>query len=121
MPHQDVVDRVKAADLFLFPSCPMKDGAEEALGLSMLEAAACSVPVVACDVGGIGEVVRDGINGRLVPNSNVEEFACAMFGLLSDSSLRCRFGQQGRQMVLTDFDISRQSLLLEEIYDAAIG
>jgi N-acetyl-alpha-D-glucosaminyl L-malate synthase BshA len=71
-----VADLLRAADLFLLPS------SSESFGLSALEAMACGAPVVASDVGGLPEVVEDGVSGRLVPVGDVDAIAQATLELL---------------------------------------
>jgi N-acetyl-alpha-D-glucosaminyl L-malate synthase BshA len=77
-----VADLLRAADLFLLPS------ASESFGLSALEAMACGVPVVASDVGGLREVVQDGVSGRLVPVGDLEALAHAAVELLQPERWR---------------------------------
>lgn len=73
-----VAPLLAGADLFLLPS------ETESFGLSALEALACGVPVVASDVGGLPEAVRDGETGVLCPVGDVEGMADASIQLLSD-------------------------------------
>lgn len=68
------------ADLFLLPS------ESESFGLSALEALACGVPVVASNVGGLPEVVRDGVTGALRPAGDVEGMAAAATAILGDDA-----------------------------------
>jgi glycosyltransferase involved in cell wall biosynthesis len=76
----DVVAPLLAnADCFLLPS------ESESFGLSALEALASGAPVVASDVGGLPEVVRDGETGALRPVGDVEAMAAAAVAILSDT------------------------------------
>lgn len=77
--QESVAELLSCADLFMLPS------ETEAFGLVALEAMSCGVPVVATDVGGIPEVVTDGVNGRLVPVGDVRALAEAGLDLLQDS------------------------------------
>ena len=71
-----------AADVYVFPS------ESESFGLSALEALASGVPVVAARVGGVPEVVRDGVTGALLPLGDVEGMAEAVRGFLDPSRWR---------------------------------
>ena len=83
-----------ALDVFALSS------AWEAFPLSVLEAMSCGLPVVATDVGGVGEAVSDGVSGRLVAPGGTEAFAAALEELLGDASLRATMGERGR----TDYE-----------------
>ena len=65
--QQDLVPYLSVADLFLLPS------AQESFGLAALEAMACEVPVIASNVGGLPEIVRQGITGFTSPPDAIEE------------------------------------------------
>ena len=73
-----VAPLLAGADLFLLPS------GSESFGLSALEALACGVPVVASDVGGLPEVVRDGETGALRPVGDIEGMSAAALDILRD-------------------------------------
>ena len=72
----------------------------EASPVSILEALACEVPVVATDVGSVAESVVEGETGRLVQPGNIPAFSDAIASLLSDPADRERMGQNGRRHVL---------------------
>jgi N-acetyl-alpha-D-glucosaminyl L-malate synthase BshA len=78
------------ADLFVLPS------EQESFGLAALEALASGVPVVASDVGGLPEVVRDGETGRLVPPHDPRALAEAVLDLLRDEPGRAAMGLAAR-------------------------
>jgi len=97
---RDDVDRLMPCfDLLVHPAVM------EGMGNILLQAAACEVPIVASAAGGIPEVVRDGVNGRLVPPRDVQALADAMIELLSDAERRRRMGVAGRRLVEAEFSI----------------
>jgi N-acetyl-alpha-D-glucosaminyl L-malate synthase BshA len=112
---QDVVSVLSAADLFLLPSL------QESFGLSALEAMACGVPVVASRVGGLPEVVEDGVTGCLHPPDAVEEMAACAIDILSNDSLRARLGKAGVRVAREKFSADRVVPLYEALYRATIG
>lgn len=75
----------------------------ETLGIAILEASARELPVVASRVGGIPEVVTDGLTGRLVEARNVDALAAALSELLAAPHAARQMGQQGRERVLAHF------------------
>jgi len=75
-----VAPLLAGADLFLLPS------ASESFGLSALEALACGVPVIATNVGGLPEVVRNGETGVLCPVGDVEAMSAAAVDILRDDN-----------------------------------
>lgn len=77
----------------------------EGLGVSLLQAAAAGVPVVACNVGGIPEAVRDGINGTLVAPGNSEMLEKAIGDLLRQPELARQMGISGRDLVKREFSV----------------
>jgi len=79
----------------------------EGMPMSVLEAMAAGLPVVASDVGGIHEVVEDGVTGRLVPAGDPHALAGRLAELVLDGALRQRFGSAGRRRVEERFALPR--------------
>jgi glycosyltransferase involved in cell wall biosynthesis len=71
----------------------------EPFGLTMLEALASAKPMIVTDSGGMPEIIRDGINGYVIPIKDFEVLASRIIQLLVDDQLRERLGYTGRQMV----------------------
>jgi glycosyltransferase involved in cell wall biosynthesis len=80
----------------------------EGMPVSLMEAAACGVPVVATAVGGVPELVSEGLTGLLVPAGDVAGFAAALERLLADSELRARMGVAARHRAQERFSIKLQ-------------
>jgi glycosyltransferase involved in cell wall biosynthesis len=93
----------KSFDIFLLPSV------NEGLPMSLLEAMAAGVPVIATAVGGIPEVVRGGQTGLLVKPADAGELSAAIVRLLSDSGLRTRLGLEGQQLVRRLYSAERMT------------
>ena len=104
----------EAAAVFALPSY------EEALPISLLEAMAAGVPPVASAVGGIPEVVADGVSGLLVAPGDKASLERALRRLLADSGLGERIGAAARETVRLRFAPERALPRLEEIY-ASLG
>jgi glycosyltransferase involved in cell wall biosynthesis len=95
---KDVENVYQTADIVVVPS-----RWQEPLGLINLEAGACRKPIVATRVGGIPEVVEDGVNGYLVEPCDVDTLAARVGTLIADPALRARMGEAGRLRVERDF------------------
>jgi glycosyltransferase involved in cell wall biosynthesis len=93
----------------------------EAQGISLLEAMARRVPVVASAVGGIPEVVTDGVDGLLVPPADRAALASALTRLLTDDGLRRRLGEAGYRTVAERFSIDAQVRRVEALYDEELA
>jgi glycosyltransferase involved in cell wall biosynthesis len=90
-PHEEIPRWLRAADVFLLPSF------SEGLPISVLEAMASEVAVIASSVGGIPEIVRTGENGMLVRAGDAESLAAALQAALRDPPLRERLGSAARR------------------------
>jgi len=93
----------------------------EGVPVVLMEALAAGVPAVATRIAGVGELVEDGVSGLLVPPGDGASLAEAMRTLLSDASMRQRFGAAGRARVEAEFDVSREAAKLRGLFAAARG
>ncbi|MFL5339835.1 MAG: glycosyltransferase [Gemmataceae bacterium] len=89
----DVPELLQAADVFALTSL------SEAASLTLLEAMASGLPVVVTNVGGNPEIVRDGVDGLLVPRGDAEAAATALARIFDDAELARQLGASGRQRV----------------------
>ncbi|WP_243361540.1 glycosyltransferase [Fundidesulfovibrio terrae] len=99
--RRDIPELMKSLDVAVLSS------KAEGLPLCILEAMAAGKPVVATRVGGIPDVVRDGHTGLLVQPGSETDMARAIITLLTDDSLRERYGLEGQQTVTKDYNASR--------------
>jgi len=110
--RRDDVPAVTAAlDVAVLPSY------REAQGLSILEAMALSRPVVASNVGGIPEMITDGVTGLLVPPHDADALAAAITRLLRDHPYADTIGRAGHDMVHDRFCIELMVSAIQTIYD----
>jgi glycosyltransferase involved in cell wall biosynthesis len=110
--RRDDIPAVTAAlDVAVLPSW------REAQGLSILEAMALSRPVVASDVGGIPEMIEDGVTGLLVPHDDPLALAAAVVRLLTDHAFADTIARAGHDLVHDRFCIELMVKAIEGIYD----
>ena len=95
----DLPARLGCIDLLLHPADM------EGLGVSLLQAAAAGVAIVASRAGGMPEAVEDGVTGLLIAPGDVDALAAAAIRLLDDPALRARMGEAGRRRVLAEFSV----------------
>ena len=108
--RNDVNEILPAADVFVLPSLT------EALPTVLAEAAACDLPIVATDVGGVAEMVEDGVTGFVVPPADPAALATRCGELLAQPHFRRRMAAAGRRVAEERFDLDRQSERLGELY-----
>lgn len=99
-------------DLFVFPS------RIEQFGLVLGEAAAAGLPCVSAGVGGIRDMVDDGVSGVVLsPDASVTEWAAAIRGLGQDESRRARMAEAARQVAESRLDASRFNAVIREVLE----
>ncbi len=99
--QSDVAGYYRLFDVFLLPSV------NEGTPVSAIESLASGTPVVANRVGGVPDVVRDGVDGFLVEAGDTEAAAARLAELAADPELRARLGESGRARVLERYSVDR--------------
>jgi glycosyltransferase involved in cell wall biosynthesis len=109
-PAEEIAGAYAEADVFCLPSW------WEAMPLSVLEAMACALPVVASDVGDVHRAVLDGDTGFVVPARSPEPLAAALEKLLTDPELRSAMGRAGREHVTARFSSTATADAVDALY-----
>jgi glycosyltransferase involved in cell wall biosynthesis len=102
-------------DLFALPS------RSDSFGLVLPETWANGVPNVGYRAGGVGWVIRDEVDGLLVPCGDVRALAAALTRLVTDADLRRRLGEAGRERTRHEFDWDEKLRLVREVYAGLVG
>ncbi len=110
--RRNVWDILNESDVFVLPSWPYLEG----LPRVVIEAMACSLPVVGTDVEGTNEAVVQDETGLLVPHKDIASLSKAIQKLIDDPQLRTRLGESGRQRVQEVFDIKEHVHRVESVY-----
>jgi len=105
---------LSAIDIFVNPSL------SEGLPISVMEAMAMQKPVIATDVGGTEDLVRDGENGFLFPPCDTSALASAIKKLANNVDMRLKMGLMGRAIIERDFCFSTVVAKVSEVYEEAI-
>jgi len=108
---EDPKEVLDLLDIFVLPSL------QEGLSLSILEAQAAAIPVVASNVGGISEVVEDKQTGILVPPQNPGALKQALKELLQDLEKARQMGIKGKEHIKNQFSLGRMANQVIQVYD----
>jgi glycosyltransferase involved in cell wall biosynthesis len=113
--RDDVADLISLMDVFVLASI------YESFGLVLAEAMALCRPIVATCVGGIPEVVSDGVTGLLVPPQQPEALAAAIERCLADPALATRLAAAGRERVVREFTVDVMVRRTMSVYEDALA
>ena len=119
--HDQVLELVAAADLFVMPSIRDPGGNIDGLPIVVLEAMAAGRPVVATDVAGMPLAITDGESGRLVPEKDPEALARAIDALLADGELARRMGDAARRRVEEELNWAAVARVHDRLYQRAVA
>ncbi|AIS51855.1 putative glycosyltransferase EpsD [Thermoanaerobacter kivui] len=107
--RRDISEILNAVDIFALTSL------REGLPRAIMEAMAAGKPIIATNVRGNRDLVRDEVNGCLVPVNNIEETAKAVAKLAENKMLRTKMGEEGKR-IIQDYAIERVLKEMDEIY-----
>jgi glycosyltransferase involved in cell wall biosynthesis len=93
----------------------------EGVPKALIEGAASGRPLIASDIPGCREVVKNGINGLLIPPRDAASIAGAVRRLVSDKALRRRFGENGRRLAVENFSIDSVIQQTRAIYEELLS
>jgi glycosyltransferase involved in cell wall biosynthesis len=112
---QEKIEVYKQADIFVLPSY------HEGMPISIIEAMAAGLPIVATNVGGIPDLVENNHNGIIVDVNSPMQLSNAMIKLINDPNLRCSFGIEGRKRAIESHDINIYVNKLVDFYNFVLN
>jgi glycosyltransferase involved in cell wall biosynthesis len=113
--QKEAPELIKSLDILVHPALY-----PEPLPRAVLEAAACRRPIVASSVGGLGEIIDDGLSGFLFKPGDVASLARHCLHLLKNRDLACQLGEQARQKIEEKFTIERHCQQIASLYEELI-
>jgi glycosyltransferase involved in cell wall biosynthesis len=111
-----LVEEMQKASVVVLPS--LTD--VESFGMVLIEAMACQTPVIGTNTGGIPEVVRDGLDGFLVPSNDSNALALAISKIVTNKDLATRMGQSGEAKVKEEFSWNTRVNLTREVFASCL-
>jgi len=114
VPNDKMPEFLNGLDIFVLPS------KFESFGVSALEASACGLPVVANKVGGLPEILQDGLTGFLIPGSDPNRLEQAIKELVLDEDKRHAMGRAGRELAMKNFDIEKTTEKQIRLYESLL-
>ena len=112
-----VISLLSEARVLCLPSLTAANGDAEGLGMVLLEAQACGVPVVTSARGGASEGIIDGVTGFSFAENDVDELSERLYAVLTDDATALAMSHAARQFVLEAFDIRKCTRQLEDLYE----
>ncbi|MCE5213548.1 MAG: glycosyltransferase family 4 protein [Methanobacterium sp.] len=113
---EELLNLYTSSDLFVLPSIIDSQGNTEGLGLVLLEAMACGLPVIGSNVGGITDIIVDGETGLLVQEKNVLEIYSSINKMIEDDDQRQQIRKNGQLRVKEQFSWEKIARNYQNIY-----
>lgn len=104
-PQEEVARLLPTAHCYVQPSVITRSGKMEGIPVSLMEALACRLPVVATDISGVPELVRPGETGYLAPPEDAPALADRLAEVYAQPAQAARLAEAGRQLVLREFNL----------------
>ena len=121
MPQEKLLPILRGADGFVLPCVLAKDGDQDGIPVSLMEAMAYEIPCVSTSISGIPELIESGKEGLLVPEKDAAALADAIEKLAGDPELRAWLGSAGRRKVEQSFTLEGLARELDRLYRESIG
>jgi glycosyltransferase involved in cell wall biosynthesis len=112
---KDLVEEMQKASVVVLPSL-----AKEGFPMVLIEAMACQTPVIGTDQGGIPEVIRDGIDGFIVPAKDSTALALVISNILTNKDLAVRMGYSGEAKVREHLNWETRVALTKEVFESCL-
>lgn len=117
VPYAAVPDYLNKLDIYVAAS----RFDSESFGVAILEASACALPVAVTNVGGLPEVVENGVTGKIVQRDDPHALAKAIEELIIDKGLRKKMGQAGLKRVIDYYTWEDSVSIMEEVYRGVVS
>jgi colanic acid/amylovoran biosynthesis glycosyltransferase len=118
LPQDSVAKILREADCYVQPSIITPSKKMEGIPVAIMEAMSCALPVVATDISGIPELVRQAQTGQLVPEMDSKALAEAIAAIHADRKSALEVAQAGRKLVLEEFDLHDNVSRLAGLFQA---
>lgn len=119
VPNDELAEKMCSHDLLVVPSVVHSNGDRDGIPNVIMEALSMNMPVVATDVCGIGEVIKNGETGLLVPQRNPRDLANAIRWMLENDEAAKSMAEKGNQLVRKMFDPLKNGNELKNLYISA--
>jgi glycosyltransferase involved in cell wall biosynthesis len=116
-PRHRVLELMAEADVLTLQSIMTPSGMSEGIPVSLMEAMASGVPVIASSIRGIPELVEHGRTGLLVPHSDAHALGDALMKIYTSPELARELAIRGREKVIREFDLTANTLAKQKLFE----